>query len=427
MEQIKLSRGETVFQRRLENGLMVFVLPKPGFLRTYAALSTHYGSLDSSFEVPGEGVVETPSGIAHFLEHKLFEEEEGSVFERFAAWGASVNAFTSYSQTSYLFSTIENWQESLVELVKFVNRPHLTEENVEKEKGIIVQELQMYADQPSHRILTTLLENLYHQHPVRLDIGGTVDSVQRTTVEDLLRCYRTFYQPGNMALVVVGDVDPQETWDLVQANYPVWDHREHSIKRLLPQEPRGIVQPWAENVLAISRPRYYLGFKHEPRWQGEELVRQQITMSLGLRLIAGRSSPAFGQLYDAGLVDDSFGASFSGHSSYAHSILGGETDEPEALHARLREIIDELKAGGVQEEDVERLKKQFQGQYLASLDSFEFTANRLVAHYFSGSSYHRYLDLLDQVGVEDVQEALASELDWEHSSVSILRPVNSDD
>lgn len=424
MEQIRLPGGESIYSEYLDNGLAVLVLPKKQFLRTYAMLSVNYGSLDYKFQLPGEEAVEVPPGIAHFLEHKLFEEEEGSVFDRFASWGGSVNAYTSYSQTSYLFTTIEHWQESLVYLLEFVNRLHLTEENVEKEKGIIEQELRMYADHPDHRIHSTLLENLYHEHPVRLDIGGTVESVRRITLAELERCYYTFYQPGNMALVVVGDVDPRATFELVRRSYPDRAWSGQKVERLDPEEPSGIVKPWAEEQLAISRPRYMLGFKHDPIWQGEELLRVQIAMALGLRLIAGRSSAAFAQLYEAQLVDDSFSASFRGHPRFAHTVFSSETDNPEALHERLAETIKQLQAGGVEQAEIERLKKSFYGMFLGALDSFEYTANRITAQYFEGTPYHRYLEVLQQLSHQDVQAALADLLDWERSSVSILRPVN---
>ena len=249
--------------------------------------------------------------------------------------GASVNAFTSYTQTSYLFSTTDEWKDCLLQLIDFVNNPHLTEENVEKEKGIIVQELQMYADHPSHRIHSQLLETMYHAHPVRLDIGGTVDSVQSITVDDLLRCYDTFYQPANMALAVVGDVHPGETLQLIQAHYPPWNRSEGSFERLYPREPREVAADWVEQELPISQPRYLLGFKHEPLWQGDDLIRQQIMMSIGVRLIAGRSSASYGELYEANLITDSFGASFNVHPGYAYTVIGSETPDPQALHDAL--------------------------------------------------------------------------------------------
>lgn len=414
-----------MFQEQLDNGLKVFILPKPQFLRTYAVLSTNYGSIDSQFQLPEQGFVEVPPGIAHFLEHKLFEEEEGNAFDRFAQWGASVNAFTSYTQTSYLFSTIEGWQEALSDLINLVNSPYLTTENVEKEKGIIEQELRMYEDHPDHRIHSVLLENLYHVNPVRIDIGGTVESVRAITVEELFNCYETFYQPGNMAMAVVGDVDPEETLGLIRQNYPTWQHRQGPIERLYPDEPAEVVNPWVEEELNISRPRYLLGFKHEPIWQGERLLRQQIVMSLVWRLVAGRSSQFFGDLYARNLVDDSFGASFNSSPQFAYSVVGSETDNPERLHEELRKIISQLQSSPPSSTDIDRLKRRIYGGHLASYDSFEYVANRLITHYFSQTPYYRFLDLVRDVTVDEIQVALNEQLDWKRSTVSVLRPVQT--
>lgn len=424
MEKIKTPTGDTVYSKRLPNGLSCFVFPRKQFLRTYGMLSTNYGSIDLRFGVSGGDCVDVPAGIAHFLEHKLFEEEGGSVFSRYAEWGASVNAFTSYTQTSYLFSTTENWEDCLRLLIEFVNSPHLTDENVEKEKGIIIQELQMYADYPSHRIHSLLLENLYSEHPVRLDIGGTAESVQRTTVADLMRCYNTFYQPGNMALAVVGDVDPAQTLQMIEDNYPVWEQSTGPIERFDPPEPRQVKAARVEEELPVSRPRYLLGFKHEPVWQGEDLLRQQIVMSLGMRLIAGRSSASYERLYAEDLITDSFSAYFSADPRFAYSAMGSETRDPDALHHALSGIINELKTARVSSCDVERLKRQFYGAHLASYDSFEYTANRLISNYFRGIPSDSFLEVLQSVTADEVQAALAEHLDWERSTTVVIRPVN---
>ncbi len=226
-----------------------------------------------------------------------------------------MNAFTSNTQTSYLFSTIESWPLALQELMQFVNRPFFTEENVAKEKGIIEQELRMYADHPQHRVLAALLENMYHVNPVRLDIGGTVESVWQITKEELFDCYYSFYQPANMALAVAGDVEPEAVVALVKEHYPVWEHYNGSIERIYPAEPPGgVAKDWSEEQFDISRPHYLLGFKHEPIWRGgEEMLHQQLIMSLAWRLITSRSSHFYNRLYDENVVTDSFGASFTCH------------------------------------------------------------------------------------------------------------------
>ncbi len=421
MEQIKLPTGEKLFRSVLASGLTVMIFPKPGFLRTYAVLSANYGSIDSRFRRENGPISRVPAGIAHFLEHKLFEEDQGSVFDRFAALGASVNAFTSNTQTSYLFSTIESWPLALQELMQFVNRPFFTEENVAKEKGIIEQELRMYADHPQHRVLAALLENMYHVNPVRLDIGGTVESVWQITKEELFDCYYSFYQPANMALAVAGDVEPEAVVALVKEHYPVWEHYNGSIERIYPAEPPGVAKDWSEEQFDISRPHYLLGFKHEPIWRGEEMLHQQLIMSLAWRLITSRSSHFYNRLYDENVVTDSFGASFTCHPQFAYSVIGSETDDPERLHAELKGIIAQLQQEAICATDVERLKRQLYGGHLASYDSFEYAANRFVSQQFNAIPVDSFLKLLSSVTPAQVSEALVEQLDWARSSVSILR------
>ncbi|HHY10249.1 MAG TPA: insulinase family protein, partial [Firmicutes bacterium] len=360
----------------------------------------------------------------HFLEHKLFEEETGSAFDRFAEWGASANAFTSYAQTSYLFSTIDHWGESLAHLIGFVSHPYLTAENVEKEKGIIEQELRMYEDHPYHRLYSNLLRNLYHENPVRLDIGGTVESIYKITVAELLTCYHTFYQPPNMALAVVGDVDSEETLRIIADNFPGQSQNStFAIERFYPKEPQEVVDSWSEEELSVSRPHYLLGFKHEPRWEGAALLKQQIIMSLIWGMLVGRSSQVYADLYGADLVDDSLGAAFNSGPCFAYSVIGSETDAPEKLHEELKKIIERLQKTEVSPTDLERLKRQLYGKHLASYDSFEYAANRFISHHFSGTPFYDFIPLLQSVTVSDIGEALNELLDYDNSTVAILRPV----
>ncbi len=421
MEQIRLPTGETLLRDQLANGLTVLIFPKPGFLRTYAVLSANYGSIDSVFHGEDGSISRVPAGIAHFLEHKLFEEDGGSVFDSFAALGASVNAFTSNTQTSYLFSTIESWPRALTELMQFVNQPFFTEENVAKEKGIIEQELRMYEDHPQHRVLSTLLENMYHVNPVRLDIGGTVESVWQITKEELFNCYYTFYQPSNMALAVAGNVDPEMALALIKEYYPSWEHYKGAVTRIYPEEPAEIAKEWSEEELGISRPHYLLGFKHEPIWRGQEMLRQQLIMSLAWRLITSRSSHFYNRLYDENIVTDSFGASFTCHPQFSYSVIGSETDEPERLHEELRKIISQLQRESICATDVERLKRQLFGGHLASYDSFEYAANRFISQHFNQIPFNSFLGLLSSITPEQVRGALVEQLDWDRSTVSILR------
>ena len=422
MQQIRSVMEKALFQETLSNGLRVNVMKKPGFQKKYAIFAVQYGSFDSQFEVEGKGIVHVPDGIAHFLEHKLFEEKEGHVFERFAQFGANVNAFTSYTMTSYLFSTTEYFLEALAELLRFVQTPYLTKENVEKEKGIIEQELRMYADHPARRIYSNLLSGLYHKHPIVIDVGGTVDSIQKITVDLLLECYRLFYQPKNMVLFVIGDVDSAQIINLVREHTANWQYQEKEIKRIYPKEPPTIARPFIEQKLHVSRPRYYLGFKDSSRQAGKELLKQQFAMHMIWRKIAAKSSLVYERLYNSGLIDDSFGASFQAAPQYAFSIVGGETDQPKKLDETLRKAIINIQKEQLNTDDVDRMKRYVLGNYLASFNSLEYIANSFVSHLFNGTNFLDIPEVINDLTVDDVNQFLIEGLNLERTAVSLLMP-----
>lgn len=422
MEVIQTSNGEKLCQHTLDNGLKVYVMPKPGFQKKYAVFATKYGSFDSQFKLTDNQIISVPDGIAHFLEHKLFEEEETHVFERFSQFGAAVNAYTSYTMTSYLFSTIQYFDEALQELLRFVQNPYLTPENVEKEKGIIEQELKMYADHPDRRIYNNLVEALYHVHPIRIDVGGTVESIQKIDVDALTKCYNVFYQPSNMALFVVGDVDGEQVINQTADYTGDWSNQANEIHRIYPEEPADVLQTRVEESLSISRPRYFLGFKNMPRNTGKALMKQRLGMNMIWRSIAARSSPVYQDLYSAGLIDDSFGASFSGTPEYAMSIIGGETDEPDKLDGKIKEAIAHLQRTKLQADDVERMKRRALGVYLSSFDSLEYIANSFLSHEFNGINMFDFPKILEELTVDEVNELLVDGLDIKNSAVSILLP-----
>ncbi len=422
MTVVRVTTGERLVSETMPNGLKVFVMEKPAFQRKYAVLATKYGSMDSKFQVVGEEVCEVPDGIAHFLEHKMFEEEDGHVFERFSQFGASVNAYTSYTMTSYLFSTIDCFAQALQELLRFVRTPYLTAENVKKEKGIIEQELRMYDDHPDRRIYRNLLSALYHEHPIRLNVGGTVESIAKIDVERLMQCYNTFYQPTNMALFVVGDVEGSAVVDLVNQATADWFDRSKKVQRIYPDEPLGIKQDKIEQSINISQPRYYLGFKDQVRGEGKDLLKQQLAMAMIWRSVATKSSPIFTDLYAQGIIDDSFGASFSGTPQYAFSVVGGETDNPEKLDRCLRKAIDTLKKKKLTADTVERLKRRSLGNYLASFNSLDYIANSFLAHEFNGTSLLDFPSLLQSLTIDDVNSALEHGLDWDKAAISLLYP-----
>ncbi len=415
---------ETVHQARLPQGGEVFVLRKPGFQKKYAVFSTKYGSLDSKFRNPGTGeVVAVPDGIAHFLEHKLFESEDQPVFDRFAELGASANAYTSYTVTSYLFSCTDLFPQALATLLDFVQKPYLTDENVEKEKGIIEQELQMYADSPSRRVYTNLLRALYHDNPVRIEIGGTVESIYKITKDDLYLCYNTFYHPANMALFVIGDVDPDEV--IALANEHILEPKRQlsgPIERFYPEESATVRQEQVQEEMVVSRPILYLGIKDNHPGTGVEMLRQSLVTNILHKMLFGPTTELYTKLYEAGLIDESFGSFYTSEPQYGFTMLGGETSDPKRLMAEIQADLEDKLTKGLDEQDFMRQKRQAIGEFLHAFDSLEFIANNFIRYHFRGVSLFDYVGILEGITPQDGEKRLRQHFAPDRMAASLVLP-----
>lgn len=413
---------ETLYYEVMDNGLHVYVLPKPGFQKTYATFATKYGSVDNHFKVEGESETRVPDGIAHFLEHKMFEEPEGDIFAKFASNGASANAFTSFDQTVYLFSATENIHENLETLINFVQNPYFTDQNVEKEKGIIGQEINMYQDNPDWRVYFGLIEAMYKVHPVHIDIAGTVESIGTITKEDLYTCYNAFYHPSNMLLFVVGGVDPVETMNLIRSNQAGKSYeKQGSIERIFDPEPQGVEEKRRESRLAVSLPKCLFGFKEKQvGLTAEEQLRRDLTTKLMMDLLFGSSTELYQQLYDEDLISDSFGHEYNSSPQYAFSAVGGDTKDPDQLLERIRTEVDKLKATGFQASDFERARKKKMGGYLRMLNSPENIAHEFTRYQFRGADFFKVLPVYESITLDDVNRRLQEHIDWDQLAVSIV-------
>jgi len=406
----------------MDNGLHVYILPKPGFQKTYATFATKYGSVDNHFQVEGQEEVKVPDGIAHFLEHKMFEEPTGDIFATFASHGASANAFTSFDQTVYLFSATEYVNENIQTLVDFVQNPYFTDQNVEKEKGIIGQEIDMYADNPDWRVYFGLIEAMYQKHPVHIDIAGTVESIRTITKEMLYECYNTFYHPSNMLLFVVGGVDPQEVIDMVRSNQEQKDYKpQGSIQRFFEPEPEQVGEARREAKLAVSLPKCLFGFKEtDVGLTGEQLLRRDMTTQLMMDLLFGSSTRLFQKLYDEDLISDSFGHEYNSSPQYAFSAIGGDTKDPDQLLARIREEVDAIVEKGFESPDFERARKKKIGGYLRMLNSPENIAHEFTRQQFRGGDFFNMLPLYESITLEDVNLRLREHIRWDQLAVSLV-------
>lgn len=417
---------ETLSCYRIYPGLQLYVLPKAGYQNKYAAFSTHFGSIDSRFQVDGTGeTVEVPEGVAHFLEHKLFEDERGNVFDRFAAYGASSNAFTTFTHTTYLFSATDHFTECLELLLDFVQEPYFTEESVANEQGIIAQEIRMYDDNPDWRIFFDLLQSLYHRHPVREDIAGTVESIAGITPDLLYRCYRRFYHPSNMALFVVGDLDPDEVYRQVEDNIARHNYRElGEIIRLYPDEPETVSRRRITREMVVSEPLFNLGFKDPAvkQLEGDDRLRREGAMEILLGIIFGSSEPLFNELYEELLIDDQFDADYTAEPGYGYVLIGGATRDPDLLYERIMGAIEKTKKAGIGEEQFERHRRSSLGRFMRRFNSLEFIAHNYLAYRFRGSDLFSYPDLLQRVTREEVGALLDEVLAPEKHALSVITP-----
>ena len=413
---------ETAVIEELPNGLAVHVLPKAGCSKTYAVFATRYGSIDNRFAVNGEETT-VPDGIAHFLEHKMFEEPEGDIFAKFAKQGASANAFTSFDRTVYLFSAAGQIPENLTTLLDFVQHPYFTDENVEKEKGIIEQEINMYRDNPDWQVYFGLIAALYQRHPVRIDIAGTAESIRRIDKETLYRCYETFYHPSNMMLVVAGGADPGEVIRLVRDNQAGKTFAPApAVERLYEQEPPEVGAPRVERELPVSLPKCMIGFKETDLVRDADgLMRREAATRLVFEALFGPSSELYQSLYDDQLITDSFGSEYNCTPEYAFSVIGGETRDPDELAARVRGAVERAMTGGLDPARFERAKRRRIGALLRMLDRPEATANEYLRWKLRGGDLFRLPELYRDIGVDEANERMRAHFDWNRMAVSIVR------
>ncbi|CCL11762.1 peptidase M16 inactive domain protein [Clostridioides difficile F480] len=417
---------EEVYYEKLQNGLDVYFMPKRGFMKKYAILATNYGSNDLEFVPIGEDKkIRVNEGIAHFLEHKMFEQPDGGdAFDKFSKLGVNANAFTNFTMTAYLFSATENFYESLEHLIDYVQTPYFTDENVEKEKGIIAQEIKMYNDDPDWNVYFNCLKAMYVNYPARIDIAGTVDSIYKITKEELYKCYNTFYNPGNMALFVVGDLDVEKVIDVTKKsnNYKV-DRLSKSIERFYPEEPESVKEKEVIEKFPISMPMFNIGFKDSNvGLKGKELLRKEIVTDILVGMLFKKGSKLYEDLYMQGLINENFGAGFSSQVDYAFSIIAGDSKEPKKVKEIILDYIEKSKKEGLSKEEFERTKKKKIGSFIKCFDSINFIGNSFISYVFKDINLLDYLDVIKDITFEEVEERLKEHFKEEYCVISIVEP-----
>ncbi len=396
---------ETLYFGEHKSGLGVFVVPKPGFSKKYAIFGARIGSVDNTF-IPngGKEPITVPDGIAHFLEHKMFEQPDGTnAFDKFSQNGADANAFTSFTSTCYLFSCTANFENNLEHLLSYVQSPYFTDENVKKEQGIIGQEIRMYDDDGEWRVMFNLLTALYHNSAVKIDIAGTVESIANINKDTLYNCYRTFYDPSNMVLCVCGDVDPKTVGRIVDKVIRPERTGTQAVS-IYPDEPETVAKPLVEQHLSVAMPLFQLGFKDKSGYAGEELLKHEIAARILLRTIAGKSGALYSALYKEGLINEAFSYDFMYEPQFSCVLMGGESKDPVLASEKIRAFIDQIEE--ITPEEFERAKKALRGGYLRAYNDVNAVADMLCRSLLKGVDAFTYLSVLDSVSPGFVNQKL---------------------
>ena len=412
---------EKLYIEKLANGLTVMIIPKKGIQKKYAIWGTHYGSVNKSFIVPGEGeVTEVPDGVAHFLEHKMFEQENGTnSLDVLSSLGVNANAYTTNDHTAYLFECTDNFEPAFEELADYIQHPYFTDENVEKEKGIIGQEISMYDDSPDWSVYINALKAMYSKNPVRIDIAGTQGTISKIDKDILYKCYQTFYHPSNMALVLCGDFEP-EKWIEEIKKKQVAKNPQGEIKRIFETEPAEIAQKQIKAQMEVSLPSFIIAYKDEPKT--EEIVKKHIAIEILLNLIIGKSSNLYKKLYEEGILMQEADMSYEFSDSYAHLMIGGQSQEPEKVQSYLNQEIDKMKEEGINQEDLERIKRMLYGEYIQEYNEVGSIARMFLADYFKGINSFEYIEEIDQLTKEYVEQMLKEVFVEEKQIISIVEP-----
>lgn len=407
---------ELLITERLSNGLTVFLLPKQEFSKTYAIFSTNYGSIDLSF-VPRnkKESITVPEGVAHFLEHKLFEKEDHDVFSDFSKQGASANAFTSFTKTAYLFTATNQIEKNVLTLLDFVQEPYFSDESVEKEKGIIGQEITMYNDQPDWRVFMGTIQNLFHHHPVKVDIAGTVESISTITKEDLYECYQTFYHPDNMTLFIAGNFDQDQMMTLVKENQQSKDFPpSDQIKRIMPEEPRDVYKKERTIHMPVSIPKCSIGIKgsvDNSVSDPHKFLMDDLIQSMVLDYYFSEGGAFYQELYKQGIIDNSFYFETNVEKGFGYAIIGGNTSGPERFSTLVKEMLLSIKNRQITEEDFERMRKKHIGQLLRAMNSIEFIAKKYVHYHTAGIDFLELTSKLQSITHEEVSTYLQKWID----------------
>jgi predicted Zn-dependent peptidase len=415
--------GEEFHRVTFPSGLRLWFLPRPGFIKKVAILAVHFGSIHDAFRREGEdGVAAVPAGSAHFLEHRVFETENGDAFDLFERLGASANAGTGHTNTTFFFTCTDNFYESLPILLGFLGPLGLTDEMVDRERRIIVQEILSYRDSPDWQGFTSLLDSLYPTHPVRLDIAGTAESVAGIDRSILLGCHQTFYTPPNVDLVISGDLDMSRLCDFVGER-----HGGDALPRPEPvvhAKETGVRHRLVRRFMPVPRTHFFLGFRDdETGLEGEALFRRNMATNFFHYALFGTTSEFYRRFYGTGLIDETFSSSYRGESDFAYSVFSAETERPEELRDAILAKITLARREGLDDSDLGRAVRRMKGRFYKAFNSPEASAFSLLAYALRGISLFSFGSILDSLSRHDVEARLRDHCDTDRLALSVVDPM----
>ena len=422
MEIIESSKiKEKAYIETLENGLKIIVIPKKNANKKYIIWGTHFGSIDNRFIMPKtEEEVYIPDGVAHFLEHKMFEQKDGTnSLDTLMAMGIDANAYTTNDHTAYLFECTDNFYEGLDELMDYLQNPYFTDENVEKEKGIIGQEIKMYEDDPGWRLYLNSLDCMYKDNPIKLDIAGTVESISEITPDVLYKCYNTFYNPANMTMVICGDFEPEKIIEEVKKRL-VKKENQGEIKRIYPPKEDKINKPYKEEKMEVSTPAFIVGYK-DTEVSVKDVVKKHTAIEILLNMLIGKSSKLYKKLYENGSLMAQPTLDYEFSSEYAHVIISGQSKNPEEIKKEIKNVVKEFKNNGLDEEHFNRIKKKIYGDYVTEYNSVSDIARMFLADSMKNINAFDYIEKYETVTKEYAEQILRNVFKEENMVLSVIK------
>jgi predicted Zn-dependent peptidase len=422
IEKVSQKLRERYYKMHHECGLDIYVFPKK-LTSSYALFATKYGSVDNEFRMAGDDAfIKVPNGIAHYLEHRMFTQKDGSdITERFSEYGADSNAYTTFTKTVYLFSCTDNFDSSLAALLDFVTEPHFTDELVERERGIIVEEIKMGEDNPYDRCFYGLLEAMYQNNSVRINIAGTEQSVSLITADMLNACYRAFYNPSNMALVICGDVTPDQVMSIVSEHIPL-SFVSCGTERKYKEEPKEVFTKVYEAYMPVSKPIFTIGVKDSFVGDTKERMARDAAMQILCEILFSRSGKLYNDLFESGMISPELSYGYSITEQFAFVNIGGEAEDPPKVLDEIKAYIKNEQKNGISPEAFERCKRVMLAEYVKGFDSTEEIANNMIDFIFDGGDIFDCYDIIEQVTFEDVKRLLDTAFDEEYYCLSVVYP-----